>query len=324
MDRSEYLNRRKNAFMKQHAALERKFERSVRRFFDEQNRTVVKYLSKKIASGSQLVAQDAVDALSDQDWVKRLKIISTPYVAEAVIRGVKQEQIFASMFADGGWDEDIDEMLEEAKKKRRLRNKRRNLKKLSSKFPDDFELIEGGQVAESVQQGVKKTVRLQMNQAYWDQMEETTQKWLFDSLYEGIADPSNTGIKTDLYKIVMDLSDAMGEVTRKRAKAIVRTETTTAFNGGHQAAMEALVDESSGAAALIEGKEWLATFDEDTRINHALASGQVVSVKAPFIVGGYEAMYPADVSLPPEERVNCRCTNVTAFVKDAGKPEAND
>lgn len=57
-------------------------------------------------------------------------------------------------------------------------------------------------------------------------------------------------------------------------------------------------------------KRWDAILDDKTRDDHVEVNGAVVPIDEPFIVGGYEMMYPGDESLGagPEEIVNCRCS----------------
>lgn len=54
-------------------------------------------------------------------------------------------------------------------------------------------------------------------------------------------------------------------------------------------------------------KTWVAILDSKTRPTHAAADFQQVGIDQNFIVGGYEAKYPRDESLPAEESINCRC-----------------
>lgn len=57
-------------------------------------------------------------------------------------------------------------------------------------------------------------------------------------------------------------------------------------------------------------KRWDAIIDDKTREDHVDVNGAVVPIDEPFIVGGYEMMYPGDESLGagPEEIINCRCS----------------
>jgi uncharacterized protein with gpF-like domain len=57
-------------------------------------------------------------------------------------------------------------------------------------------------------------------------------------------------------------------------------------------------------------KRWDAIVDNKTRDTHLEVNGTVVPIDEPFIVGGYEMMYPGsdELGAPPEEIVNCRCS----------------
>jgi len=68
-------------------------------------------------------------------------------------------------------------------------------------------------------------------------------------------------------------------------------------------------------------KQWIATLDSRTRHDHAAADGQTVDENKPFIIGGYEMMYPGDPSGPGHEVYNCRCTMI-AKVKGVDMSDA--
>lgn len=59
-------------------------------------------------------------------------------------------------------------------------------------------------------------------------------------------------------------------------------------------------------------KEWVTMGDEVVRPAHISADGQVVDINAPFIVGGEELMWPADMSRGASvgNTINCRCASV--------------
>lgn len=86
-----------------------------------------------------------------------------------------------------------------------------------------------------------------------------------------------------------------------RTEMIARTVSTQSYSAG---SMELYKSEG------VQQKEWLATMDNRTRDDHAEANGQVVGVDEPFLVGGYEMMFPGDDSggADASEIVNCRCT----------------
>lgn len=57
-------------------------------------------------------------------------------------------------------------------------------------------------------------------------------------------------------------------------------------------------------------KRWKTFGDNKVRRTHREASGQTVPIDQPFIVGGYQMMFPCDGSLGASvsEIANCRCT----------------
>lgn len=107
--------------------------------------------------------------------------------------------------------------------------------------------------------------------------------------------------------IMAEVTRQGGDLARWRADVIARTETHTAA--------QAAGFEAGSSLGLTLRKQWVASFDERTRDTHAAANGQTVGHSEMFSVGGYEAMYPGDASLPAEEVINCRCVSV-AVVED--------
>lgn len=96
------------------------------------------------------------------------------------------------------------------------------------------------------------------------------------------------------------LEDILGEdASLADAVRIARTEAHTAAGVGS--------DIAARSTELDLMKEWAATEDARTRITHSEADGQKVPMDDPFIVGGYELMFPGDPDGPPEEVINCRC-----------------
>lgn len=57
---------------------------------------------------------------------------------------------------------------------------------------------------------------------------------------------------------------------------------------------------------------WLSQEDERVRPTHVVADGQTVPINQPFIVGGYQLLFPGDDSLgaPVNETILCRCVEV--------------
>jgi len=57
----------------------------------------------------------------------------------------------------------------------------------------------------------------------------------------------------------------------------------------------------------IKYKQWITQADEKVRQTHRLLHNQTIGVNDKFNVGGVEASYPGDSSLPIGEKINCRC-----------------
>lgn len=86
-----------------------------------------------------------------------------------------------------------------------------------------------------------------------------------------------------------------------RRELIARTETTRLTSAG---SVELFKEWEVG------DKEWLSTPDDRCRATHVAANGQVVPIDKPFKVGGFDMMYPGDMSqgAPIREAAACRCT----------------
>ncbi len=112
-------------------------------------------------------------------------------------------------------------------------------------------------------------------------------------------------------------SDAIGEVTailgepsRARATAIVRTNLGQAFSAASQARLEQV-------ARVVPGmqKMWRRSGKLHPRFHHDLADGQIRDVDKPFLLKPFgkppvEMMYPHDPRAPASEVINCGCTAV--------------
>jgi hypothetical protein len=90
-----------------------------------------------------------------------------------------------------------------------------------------------------------------------------------------------------------------GEIARKRAVTIARTESLTAASIG--------ADEAAKATGLQLDKVWQSSEDARVRPTHAAADGQRVDMNALFDVGGAQMRFPRDPNGPAKEVINCRC-----------------
>ena len=134
-------------------------------------------------------------------------------------------------------------------------------------------------------------------QSYWQEIQTATKTRLTSLVRAGLADGDTT--KAIAKSIQRWLG---GPESKARALAIARTETTGAMNSGHYATHQGLAEQG-----VVVSRVWRSIIDKDTRETHVAADGQTVKATENFVVGGSEARYPGDVSLPAAERVRCRC-----------------
>lgn len=106
------------------------------------------------------------------------------------------------------------------------------------------------------------------------------------------------------------------DMSRTSAIRAARTAVTGAQNAGRLDSYHRA--EEMGISL---EKQWVATLDGRTRHDHTVADGQTVKEDAPFLVGGYELMYPGDPSGPGHLIYNCRCTMI-AKVKGTDRSDA--
>ena len=125
------------------------------------------------------------------------------------------------------------------------------------------------------------------------------------SLAEGIA------LGESQPKLAQRVRDALG-VTQPRARTIARTESHGARNTGAHATMQRF-ESAYGIPPGVMRKEWQATEDARTRIEHHKADGQTVGFSDPFIVGGASLAFPGDPTGPAGLVINCRCTMLAVF-----------
>ena len=131
------------------------------------------------------------------------------------------------------------------------------------------------------------------------EVNKTTEKELRSALRSALgAGSSISDIKKEVARI-------FGFAEGYRNERIARTETLSATNYGAQ---EAIIQ-----SGLKCKKEWVATLDERTRDRHAEMDGETAELDQPFSNG---LMFPGDPDGPPEEIINCRCTEVHIFEGD--------
>ena len=96
--------------------------------------------------------------------------------------------------------------------------------------------------------------------------------------------------------------------TLPRASTIGRTLVTGNLNRSQS--------ESVRSTKLEWYKRWVATDDDRTRITHYDADGDMVPEWDYFMVGGFPMDHPGDVTGPPQEVMNCRCSMDVLLVEN--------
>ena len=107
-------------------------------------------------------------------------------------------------------------------------------------------------------------------------------------------------------KIANELMSSIYKDNRAGAVRAARTGITAAQNAGRHDSY--IAAEKMGIQIT---RRWVCTKDSRTRLDHALADGQIaVGTKIAFKVGGYKMKFPGDRSLgaPGHQIYNCRCT----------------
>lgn len=166
----------------------------------------------------------------------------------------------------------------------------------------DVEALDDFELSEVATQAIKDNYEILEAADYWRDIQHGTKAQLTQILEKAVHD----GLSGP--QIAKLVNTALGGFQKVRAKAIARTETTSAYNSGTQAGYDSLLDEGVAFE-----KEWLVVSDEDLRRSHSEMGGKKVAGGGNFSLGGVEVPYPGHPSLPARERVNCRCTTGAVF-----------
>lgn len=121
----------------------------------------------------------------------------------------------------------------------------------------------------------------------------------FKQLISRVVDDGHKNLKS-VADVSKDLREA-GVITKRSADTIARTQMIAASNEASH----------KGATAFAQPgdlRRWIATNDSRTRPDHRDMDGVEVPFDEPFIVGGHRAQFPGDRSLPPEQKIACRCS----------------
>jgi uncharacterized protein YoaH (UPF0181 family) len=127
------------------------------------------------------------------------------------------------------------------------------------------------------------------------QVTTTTYEAITAALAEGVGEGEA------IPDLAARIREVFSEASATRATTIARTEVVGGFGAATRAAITGLPSD------VVAAVQWIATRDGRTRASHSAADGQIVSVSAPFQVGGSSMLYPGDPNGGADECVNCRC-----------------
>lgn len=126
---------------------------------------------------------------------------------------------------------------------------------------------------------------------------EQVQERMTGDISEALAEAYEDGMGIpEMAQMLQD--EVFPDMQGYEAERVARTESISAANRGRQSGFE---------DADVPYQRWMARDDSQTRHSHNEADNQVVEVGEQFEVGGHSARFPGDPSLPPGERINCRC-----------------
>lgn len=129
------------------------------------------------------------------------------------------------------------------------------------------------------------------------QISETTREDLVTILQQAVED----GVGID--RAQRRITDAIPQLTSRRATTIARTEIIPASN--------AAVDAGAREAGIPLDKEWITAIDGRERRAHRNADGQIVDMDKLFTVMAEKLRWPGDTSqgASAENVINCRCAH---------------
>lgn len=135
------------------------------------------------------------------------------------------------------------------------------------------------------------------------QAAEQTQERMTGDISEALVEGYQEGHGIDEISDTLQ-EDVFPDMQGYETRRVARTEGISSANRGRLSGFQ----DSSATA-----KTWMARDDDDTRDSHDEADNQTVPLGETFSVGGHDAMFPGDPSLPVGERANCRCLVLPEF-----------
>jgi uncharacterized protein with gpF-like domain len=258
-------------WLRAHARSEKALAADLRAFFRAQHEAISDGLRQALADATPDDAASIIDQVYDPaEWDARLRAAVEPGLRRAALYGASAEAELTSKIP----------------------------RKAAPRWEDD-PLGIVMDVPRAAMEAIDRTLRENLAQPYWDELNRTTRRRMINAISGGIQNGSPIRDIVTSLDVVIDDPD--------RALLIARTECTSALNGGHHAVRQELIEEG-----LILGSEWSTVLDDVTRDSHAAADGQIAKgPKGLFTVGGHKTPYPGHHSLPASERVQCRCISLS-------------
>ncbi|MEO5712998.1 MAG: phage portal protein [Luteolibacter sp.] len=122
---------------------------------------------------------------------------------------------------------------------------------------------------------------------------------VWEQIVTSLQDGITKGETTD--QMAERIRTKFSSIDKQRSIVIAKTETTVAYETARNLAFH---------AAGVQWKQWLTSGLGNSRHDHASADEQIVPVDEPFIVGGFEMLFPGDPNAPAKEVINCNCVSI--------------
>jgi hypothetical protein len=146
-------------------------------------------------------------------------------------------------------------------------------------------------------------------QGYWDDIHDTFQGDAERYLKQGLAE--GRSIRWMATNMAERLGGGARSYARRRAERIARTESGHALNGARKIGMESITGDPKIGQSV--RPVWLSVLGNTTRDAHADLDGVPADKDGTWLLAGRRIPWPAHISLPPSQRVNCQCTMTLEF-----------
>lgn len=137
---------------------------------------------------------------------------------------------------------------------------------------------------------------------YTYQIERVLNQTTIDIIKKALGDSYELGVdrlgRTRLFEKLI------GENVRSRSLVISRTESTSLSNLGKDIGARSWIEQQGGNGY----KVWLGRNDARERETHLAENNTIIPIDDLYDLSGSLCQRPGDVSLPPRERIACRCS----------------